>query len=341
MTNEIMQRFNAARRARNIASGYYLFNPRVTLIDIGWKIKEGEHTDQLAVRIHMHNKPTGFALEKLQSDQPDAYIDKDRIPFEVDLIEASYPLHAANRAARFDPLRGGISISHAWSNGYGTLGGIVLDRKTGDPMILSNWHVLAGSMWIRKGHPIYQPGYGDGGRFHDTVGYLERDGMAQGIDAAIARLSRARSWVNDQVDVGRVTGMRSPHLGMKTIKSGRASKVTHGIVDGVEGESTIRYGSMWRKIRHVYRIVPQQPGGEISRPGDSGSWHLNEATNEVVGLHFAGSNVPERALAIDMPRVMQVLDVVLPDAAQGVVGGDDVTAVSPAFDPTNLAGVLP
>ncbi len=345
MTNLTHNDINAARQARNIASGYYLFNPRVTLIDIGWQIKDGQHTDQLSVRIHMRNKPSGITLEQLQTESPGDYIDKDRIPFPVDLIEATYPLHSLvqptslNHAQRFDPLRGGISISHAWSYGYGTLGGIVLDRNTGVPMILSNWHVLAGSMWAPRGLAIYQPGYGDGGRYQHTVAHLERDGMVQGIDAAVATLTSSRSWRNEQLEIGPVMGVTSPRLGMKTVKSGRASKVTHGVVDGIEGEYTIRYGDMWRKIRHVCRIVPQSPTGEISRPGDSGSWHLNEASHEAVALHFAGSNGPETALAIDMPRVLSTLDVTLPSAEEGIVEEPSDTAVSPTFDPTMLIGV--
>jgi len=85
--------------------------------------------------------------------------------------------------------------------------------------------------------------------------------------------------------------------------------------------------------------VPQSPNGEISRPGDSGSWHLNEATHEAVALHFAGSNGPETALAIDMPRVLQTLDVSLPLAGQDIVDEPDGTAVPSIINPEMLVGV--
>jgi endonuclease G len=85
--------------------------------------------------------------------------------------------------------------------------------------------------------------------------------------------------------------------------------------------------------------VPQSPKGEISRPGDSGSWHLNEDTHEVAALHFAGSNMPETALAIDMPRVFSTLDVALPLIEQDFPHEPVPTAVSRTFDPKMLVGV--
>ena len=48
---------------------------------------------------------------------------------------------------------------------------------------------------------------------------------------------------------------------------------------------------------------------EVSRPGDSSSLWLARETRHAVGLHFAGSDVPERALAIDIQSVLTALDV--------------------------------
>ena len=36
---------------------------------------------------------------------------------------------------------------------------------------------------------------------------------------------------------------------------------------------------------------------------------LDAATDSAVGLHFAGSNFPERGLAIDLPSVLEALEV--------------------------------
>jgi hypothetical protein len=311
--------FRAARRARDCAAGFYLFNPRVTLIDVGWRIEEtlgGRTTDELAVRVHVRHKPRGPALEAYAARHPELIIDKDRIPFPVDIVEGAYPLQwygypvqPPPRGHVFSPLRGGISISNEWFFNYGTLGGLVKDRDTDDEMILSNWHVLAGSAYVHKGLRIYQPGCADGGWFEHTIAYLERHVMNQGIDAAVATLTDARPWLNDQLDVGSISGVTAPTLGMRVIKSGRGSGVTNGVIDGVEGEYPIRYGGLLRKIKYVQRIVPVTATDQVSREGDSGSWWLKEDTHQAVALHFAGFDEPETALAIAMPQVLEALNV--------------------------------
>ncbi len=211
----------AAVQARDIAAAYYLMNPRVRLIDVGYKITDGQYTGEFAVRVHLVNKPEQAVFEAFSIANEDLVIDKSKIPFQVDLIQADYQLHWSwppprpenNRSRYHDPLRGGISVSSEWLYGYGTLGGIVLDGVTGDPMILSNWHVLAGSAYAPRGLSVYQPGYGDGGNYTDTVASLERHAMDQDIDAAVARLTGNRGWINDQLEIGPVNGSRMPAVG--------------------------------------------------------------------------------------------------------------------------------
>jgi endonuclease G len=68
-------------------------------------------------------------------------------------------------------------------------------------------------------------------------------------------------------------------------------------------------GSGLRPIRSVMNIVPLGGGSEVSEPGDSGSLWVDEETHAAVGLHFAGSDDPETALAIDMAQVLKALHV--------------------------------
>jgi len=210
--------------------------------------------------------------------------------------------------AHADPLRGGISISDEYHNAAGTLGGMVIDRLTGETMLLSNWHVLVADWGARTGQRIYQPGRLDGGVAVDTIATLTRDAMAANLDAAVATLNGDRRLINDQLDLGPVTGVGRAELGMELVKSGRSSGVTHGIVTAVEGTAKLRYGLLERIIRNVVTIEPRG-FGEVSAPGDSGSWWLDPATMRAIGLHFAGSDFPERGLAIDMPTVLDVLNV--------------------------------
>ncbi len=330
----------AARYAREVASAYYISNPRVTLIDIGWKITNGAYTGELAVRVHVQQKPAEAAFEVLDQRYPSLVIDKSKIPYQSDIIQATYPLHlwwnpqpASPRASMYDPLLGGISVSGKWVFGFGTLGGIVEDRATHSKMILSNWHVLAGSDYAGQGTPIFQPAYGDYGSDYDTVASLDRHAFDQGIDAAVAALNETRGWSSTQLGIGAVTGAAAPALSMAVTKSGRASGVTHGIIDGFDGEYPINYQGMPRRIKFVNRIIPRPGDTVVSQPGDSGSWWLQEGTGQAVGLHFAGQDDPETALAISMPQVLDALgvDIATGQAAGQVAAPVPVGAVQPDF----------
>jgi len=309
----------AGSQARNQAAAIHLFNPRITLIDLGWKMREGQLTDELTVRFHVREKMRGPAFEAFSIRYPALVLPSESaLGFPVDYIEAKYrsqlwnlPLSTASipRNGLSNPLRGGISISNEWSYGYGTLGGFVKDCLTGDNMILSAWHVLANSAYTQPGLRILQPGVGDGGSTQYTIARFTRHAMNQGIDAAVAKLEGPRSMLNDEYEIGPVRGVVEPTMGMRLVKSGRASQVTHGLISGVEGEQPIWYAGFPRKIRHIVHISQSPEGGEVSRSGDSGSWWLDEATNKVAALHFAGDDNPEYALAISMPRVLDALAV--------------------------------
>jgi hypothetical protein len=306
----------AGLRARDRAAALYLHNPRITLIDLGWKVRAGELTDELNVRFHVRNKPQGPTYEAFAVQHPELVLPSEsELGFPVDYIEATYDSQAfalapvLQRDQVFNPLKGGISISNEWEYGYGTLGGLVKDRLTGDSMILSAWHVLAYSAFTRPGLRIFQPGLGDGGTSSNTVARFTRHGMNQGIDAAVAKLEGGRSTLNEEYEIGAVTGAIEPLMDMRLIKSGRASRVTQGIISGVEGEQPIWYGGFQRKIRHIIHIMQTPEAGEVSRGGDSGSWWLDAATNKAAALHIAGNDDPEYALAISMPRVLDALQV--------------------------------
>jgi len=309
----------AGLRARDRAAALYLHNPRITLIDLGWKVRGGKLTNELTVRFHVRNKPQGPSYQAFAVQHPELVLPSEAdLGFPVDYIEATYdsqlwsPLASTPTMERdqvCDPLQGGISISNEWEYGYGTLGGLVKDRFTGDQMILSAWHVLAYSAFTRPGLRIFQPGLGDGGTSNNTVARFTRHAMSQGIDAAVAKLEGDRSTLNEEYEIGSVKGAIEPMMDMRLVKSGRASQVTQGIISGIEGEQPIWYGSFERKIRHIVHIMQTPEAGEVSRGGDSGSWWLDFATHKAAALHIAGNDDPEYALAISMPRVLDALQV--------------------------------
>lgn len=311
-----------ARRALRQAVSEFLFDPNVSLIDFGHPEHDGRLAlDEVALRIHVRKKHLGAALESAIAAGETRPIPPSIGGFPTDVPEGIYRPHlwwwgggwrrpSTNlRARRADPLRGGLSISTERHYTYGTLGGLVIDRATGAEMILSNWHVLVGDWGARRGQRIYQPGRLDGGTSASTVARLTRDAMAANLDAAVASLSGQRRLLNDQYELGPVRGVKQAELGLEVVKSGRKSGVTSGHVTAIDGVARIRYNRLERIIRHVVTIEPQERFDEVSAPGDSGSWWLDAATMEAVGLHFAGSNAPERALALDMPVVLEALNV--------------------------------
>lgn len=320
MKNIDSQTWRTAARALERAVALHLDDPNVSHIDLGLRIitSEGNRIEpELAVRIHVHQKLADTSFRAFAARQPQRVFDASRIGFAIDVPQATYRLHwwwqpwqTQNQRAQFHrELRGGISISNADSFGFGTLGGKVRDRQSREEMLLSNWHVLAGSWFAKPGLPICQPALVDGGSAASAVAAYTRHAMDANLDAAVAKLNGQRLLRNEQLEIGPVTGAIVPQLGTKVIKSGRRSGVTMGIITGVEGYTKQLYAGMTRIIRDVVHIAPETPGKEISAPGDSGSWWLERSARRAVGLHFAGSNTPEFGLALSMPKVLEALNV--------------------------------
>jgi endonuclease G len=309
-----------ARRALR-ETRHRLYDPNVTLIDFGHGKVGGETVEsKLAIRFHVRRKLSPLALESAVGLGLTRAVPPAIDGFETDVIEASYRPQRGwwssltrrasdSRAVRVDPMRGGISISDERHQAYGTLGGLVADRVTGAPMILSNWHVLAADWRARAGQRIYQPGRLDGGTSADAIASLTRDAMSDGLDAAVATLHAGRRLTCEQLGLGALRGVARAELGMELAKSGRRTGVTFGVVRGVEGAARMTYGSVERVIRKVVSIEPRRPAEEVSASGDSGSLWLERASSRAVGLHFAGGNFPETGLALDIREVLDRLDV--------------------------------
>jgi endonuclease G len=311
-----------ARLALQEAVHNHLSDPNVTLIEFGLKERGNQiAADDVSIRIHVRQKLAGFAFEAAVETGRTRPIPPSIGGFQTDVSQGTYQPHWWSRwrrrrlsqtnlrATRVDPMRGGISISNERHHAHGTLGTLVIDRETGAEMILSNWHVLAADWRARPGSRIYQPGRLDGGTGADTIATLTRHAMSANLDAAVATLSDSRGLINEQFELGQVQGVGRAELGLEVVKSGRRTGITYGRIIAVEGVAKIRYGHLERIIRHVLTIEPRWNAGEVSAPGDSGSIWLDQATMQTVGLHFAGSNFPERGLALDMTAVLDALNI--------------------------------
>lgn len=234
---------------------------------------------------------------------------------------------ALSFTARERPASGGCSIGHVDITA-GTLGCLVRDKLSGQPVILSNNHVLANSNNAAVGDLIIQPGDADGGAAPaDTIATLTRfypisfeAGVNNLIDAAIATPVNPADVEHAIKDVGAGVPAQTRDIGVADLgtfvkKSGRTTEHTTGYVDAVGFTGTIKYG-MFEKANFVDQIVIEAPLAEedISQPGDSGSAVLDENDN-LIGLLFAGSErddgagEPATAIVNPIKHVFTLLDL--------------------------------
>ena len=327
-----------ARQLLRTEARRILYDPNynVTLVDYGAPVRTSSADDRPTLRFHVDKKRAPVELEIAGIPAVPRHIGE----FTTDIVEGQYKLHTSpmgasapnDPTARYDPLRGGMSISDLFHNQAGTLGGLVRDRVTQADMILSNFHVLVIDWSALPGKRICQPGRFDGGVVTDIVAQLVRHAMSSRLDAAVAKLTGSRPLINDQLEIGPVSGVAQAQLGMQVQKFGRTSKRTDGVVTGVDGVTKLNYSGIDREIRNVVTIVPLNPTEQVSAGGDSGSWWLHAATNAAVALHFAGGDRPERALGMDMQSVLDALNVdIVTERAADVRSLRAATRVVPGF----------
>lgn len=303
---------SALRRAFRLAQR----RSNVVGIDYGYVYKDNTRLKTRGIRFHVAQK---LPLSELPGEHV--------LPTEMDgqrcdVVEANYS-PAGSPRAHCSPVQLGISVGNVERSSTGTLGLIVRDKHTDAPALMSNWHVLCGSPKAVVAERISQPGpLHLGSRPPRLAARLERWLLLDvGYDAAIALLNDDVAWLQQVFESTiSVTGIEAPRNGMKLVKYGVTSGLTHAIVDGVAGAYQIdysHYGDTKRWMDGI-RLIRDEDHleTEISLGGDSGAAWLNEETGKVVALHFAGEDgvgpTAEYALAHPIAKVLDLLDVVLP-----------------------------
>jgi hypothetical protein len=269
--------------------------PGVYYVDAGYRIRNGVHTEELTLRSHVARKLPADAFD------PRDVIPKALDGTGIDVVESSQRLHSLDRRARHEPLSGGVECGNPkYPTRAGTLGLIVQDGQTGEPLALSNHHVLVRSAGA-AGDPIDQP---QSGKPADSIGTLWK--WDEKLDCAVAKLNPSRTPnLRDALELPPLNHIAIPLIGMPVTKSGVTTKVTRGLVDGVglPGEG--------------FTIVPDpdhpELQNEISLPGDSGAVWIDVSTNDAIGLHWAGEDPgdPERAWAHRMTEIATTLGFTL------------------------------
>ena len=313
-----VQTWKAARRALEKAFALHLNDPNVSHIDLGHRVlSSAGHrlTSELAVRVHVRRKLHGKAFEAFAARHPERVIDAARLGFAVDIIQSTYDLDRRTESAALPDERPASSelrdlphVFHNLTRHDGVCGGIVRDRRSGEEMLLSTWHTLAGLRQAKSEKVVYQPREAEENE-QSFQAELIRHAMDVNLDAALARLEGSRLLLNAQRHPGAAAGTAIPQIGMKVVKSnGETGEATSGIITGILGCGIHLYDGVPRAIGHIVHIAPEERGKTLCAPGDSGSWWLEYSTRRAVALHFASSITPHFALALSMPEVLTALE---------------------------------
>jgi hypothetical protein len=263
----------------------------VVAVGISEKITQRKPTGKLALTFYVERK---VPRKKLRADLlipptvPEALSGPEAIPTDVVVLGKIRPEVNANR----NPVQPGHSIGHAAITA-GTLGAIVTRRNT--IHILSNSHVLALSGTAKRGDPILYPGDADGGAMpEDLVAklsgfkkFVTGGDFVNRVDCAIAKPTAARlaDLVSEIKGLGVPKGTIKPKRGMKVVKVGRTTGKTSGEIRDVNFRFVLEYDEVG-EVGFMDQVLCTR----YTRPGDSGSLVLDQATGRAVGLHFAGAS---------------------------------------------------
>ena len=164
-----MDLFRQLLEAQRLAQADLLRRRGVVGVAIGFRNYMEQATDQLAMAVLVEQKKPIEALSAEDLVPPDVN------GARTDVVEVGRLEALVNPRERFRPnIPAGVSIGH-YKVTAGTLGAIVFDRNTGEPLILSNNHVLANSNEAEIGDAVLQPGPTDHGvRPDDVVAKLHR-----------------------------------------------------------------------------------------------------------------------------------------------------------------------
>jgi hypothetical protein len=304
-------------RARVELRGY----PGVVRVTVGAKEVRGCATTQPAFQVYVARKRPSAELGASER------IPERLLDYPTDVIEETVGQAIVDEET-YRPLAGGTELDQKGSNG-GTLGLIALataggDAPDGDPVILSNHHVIP-----HVGELVGQPSDPsecwccqccDVGRVvtssvTGTVGGAAPTGPT--IDAAIATLSEGERYSHYIVELGYVRGWISATTmtpGDPVFKRGRTTELTEGrFSTATDSPSIGGYADgTTRGFTNQIRITGATPGAPFALGGDSGSVVV-DAQNRVIGLLF-GSTIPAGApsWANRIEDVMSLMHIDIP-----------------------------
>lgn len=322
----------AARRAWSRCSSL----PNVVGVGLGLKEENNTRTNKLATIVFVTHKVPKAEL-----------MAQDLVPekvgnLETDVVEIGEIRLLDQRKTRMRPAQPGISVGHPKITA-GTFGALVKDARTGEPLILSNNHILANSTNGRDGRaeigdPIFQPGPYDGGKSEDTIAHLLRfvpvateyqqsscpisKRMATLGNAVLSsirpdyrlqfvKLNDAPNLVDCAVAKPVSPKLISPEIvdiglvrGVADVKLGETLRKS-GRTSGLTTGQVTALAATLRVEMHtgVFALFRDQIVAGLKSQGGDSGSLVLNENNEAVGLLFAGS---ERATIVN--RIQNVMD---------------------------------
>lgn len=277
-------------------------------LGIGEKIRNGEPTGQLALRVYVNEKRP---LSEIAVPVPSS-VDEGGTQAVTDVI-AIGQLEPEVFSDRVRPLVAGAGISLG-ENEPGTLGCFV-ELSDGRIAILSNAHVIADYGRSALGAKVCQPAHRDASPSNasDSVASLSdvkqfafsTRGFENVVDAAVAALDvPIENIIREFAQPPRSINIR-PRVGMRVQKVGRTTGRTWGTITDTDFSGQLLYpGPSGTRQRVGFR--DQVLCTRYTEGGDSGSLVMS-STGRALGLHFAGS--PEVSVFNRIAHVERELDV--------------------------------
>ena len=273
--------------------------PNVSGIGVGYKWVNGLPTDTPALLVFVEQKHSHDNVVGKYSAKQVIPSTIDGLP--TDVIEVGHITKQIGYRERVRPLQPGYSCGQAGITA-GTIGGFFID-KDGDPIILSNNHVLANENRASIGDPIFQPGPMENTAAKSFVGWPEpvanlpyfaslkryipisANGNLQ--DSAIATINDKivkAGLVNNLYPTinKRLNGFADAKVNMQVQKCGRTTGYTTGRVMALNASFSIAYDMGSMKFNNCVVCSPMSQGG------DSGSI-ITDMNMNAIALLFAGS----------------------------------------------------
>ena len=285
------QEMRVMREAHARFSEQLLKLPGIHGVGIGYKITDGKNTGELALIVRVYNKQKKSEVDPRELIPPEfsffSTIRNETVVVPTDVQERPKPVeypHIANNAleARVRPVRGGYSIGLNGGD-TGTIGGWVWDDTNNQIVLLTNNHVLGGTV----GGDVLQPGPFHAGVFPaDHCADVVRTGT---LDATIAVPINSSDVELEIEGIGSaVYETAQPVLNMLVEKSGARTEHTTGWI------SMVNYNSGHYGSTNDFEVLPDAGIARFAYYGDSGSL-IVERTNpsgsswkRVIGLLWGG-----------------------------------------------------